>query len=40
KWRISAEDFEKLLNLYYEIRGWNKEGIPTEDTIKNLDLKI
>jgi benzoyl-CoA reductase subunit BamB len=29
---------EKLLNAYYEFQGWNKEGIPTKETLQALDL--
>jgi benzoyl-CoA reductase subunit BamB len=29
---------EKLLNAYYEFQGWNKEGIPTKETLHALDL--
>ncbi len=28
----------KMLNEYYEIRGWNEFGIPTEEIIDKLDL--
>jgi aldehyde:ferredoxin oxidoreductase len=29
---------EKLLDAYYQFKGWNKEGIPTQETLKELDL--
>lgn len=29
----------KLLPQYYEVRGWSKEGIPTEETLKKLGLE-
>ncbi|MFX1484270.1 MAG: aldehyde ferredoxin oxidoreductase family protein [Promethearchaeota archaeon] len=35
---INHDDFEKSLDLYYELRGWNKEGVPTQDTIEKLRL--
>ncbi|MFW9891272.1 MAG: aldehyde ferredoxin oxidoreductase C-terminal domain-containing protein, partial [Candidatus Thorarchaeota archaeon] len=35
---INHDDFEKSLDLYYELRGWSKEGIPTKDTIEKLRL--
>ncbi len=35
---VSREDFEKSLDLYYRLRGWDKDGIPTEETITNLGL--
>ncbi|MCT4660259.1 MAG: aldehyde ferredoxin oxidoreductase family protein [Tissierellales bacterium] len=30
---------EELLPEYYEIRGWGKDGIPTEDRLQKLGLK-
>lgn len=35
---VDKEDFEKSLDFYYDLRGWNKEGIPTKETIKKLGL--
>lgn len=29
---------EKLLDTYYEYKGWNKEGIPTKERLLELDL--
>ena len=29
---------EKLIDAYYEFKGWNKEGIPTEETLHELGL--
>ncbi len=29
----------KMLNEYYQIRGWDEFGIPTEETLKRLELK-
>lgn len=29
----------KMLNEYYQIRGWDEFGIPTEETLKRLDLE-
>jgi aldehyde:ferredoxin oxidoreductase len=29
---------EKLLNAYYEFKGWNSDGIPTRETLRELDL--
>ncbi len=29
---------EKLLDSYYEFKGWNNEGIPTRKTLESLDL--
>lgn len=30
---------DKLLPEYYELRGWDKEGIPTEETLERLGIK-
>ncbi|KAB2950985.1 aldehyde ferredoxin oxidoreductase family protein [Heliorestis acidaminivorans] len=30
---------DELLPLYYEVRGWDAEGVPTEETLKKLGLK-
>ncbi|TFG29075.1 hypothetical protein EU528_10235 [Candidatus Thorarchaeota archaeon] len=35
---VDREDFEKSLNKYYEIRGWNSDGVPTQETIEDLGL--
>lgn len=31
-------DLEKMLSEYYEVRGWNEEGIPTEEKLDELSL--
>ena len=36
---IMKEDLENLLDEYYELRGWSKEGIPKEETLLRLGLK-
>jgi aldehyde:ferredoxin oxidoreductase len=35
---IDEEDFERSLDKYYELRGWDSEGIPTKETITSLGL--
>jgi aldehyde:ferredoxin oxidoreductase len=38
-WKIRDPEMEeKLLDAYYEFKGWNKEGIPTKETLQNLGL--
>ena len=38
-WAVRDEEFEqKLLDDYYEFKGWNREGIPTRETLDKLDL--
>ncbi len=29
---------EELMDKYYEFKGWNREGIPTRETLHDLDL--
>jgi aldehyde:ferredoxin oxidoreductase len=36
---LSESDFEYMLDQYYELRGWDQDGIPTKNTIERLDLK-
>jgi len=36
---VSAEDLEKLLEEYYELRGWDRNGIPTPETLVRLGLE-
>ncbi len=35
---ISKEEFEKELDRYYNIRGWNNKGIPMKRTLEELDM--
>ncbi|MFW6041090.1 MAG: aldehyde ferredoxin oxidoreductase family protein [Thermoplasmatota archaeon] len=36
--KITRKNFESALDKYYDIRGWNEEGIPTMSILKKLDL--
>ncbi len=36
---IPKDAFEHALDIYYEKRGWNQEGIPTLTKLKELDLE-
>ena len=36
---LTEEGFEKSLQEYYMLRGWNKKGIPTEEKLKELGLE-
>ena len=29
---------EQLLDAYYKFKGWNNDGIPTKETLQELDL--
>ena len=33
------EPFDETLDRYYEMRGWDENGIPTEETLKDLGLE-
>jgi len=35
---IKKEEFEKSLDEYYKIRGWDKKGIPTKEKLEELNL--
>lgn len=37
---IGEERFGKMLDEYYELRGWDANGIPTKEKLKELDLVI
>jgi aldehyde:ferredoxin oxidoreductase len=38
-WAVRDEEFEqKLLDDYYEFKGWNKDGVPKKETLEELDL--
>ncbi len=36
--KITKEILDKMLDEYYELRGWDKNGIPTEEKLKELGL--
>jgi aldehyde:ferredoxin oxidoreductase len=36
---VSQEELDLLLDDYYEVRGWNKEGIPTAEKLKELGME-
>jgi aldehyde:ferredoxin oxidoreductase len=35
---LSKKEFEKSIQEYYHLRGWDKQGIPTKNKIKELGL--
>jgi aldehyde:ferredoxin oxidoreductase len=35
---LEFDKYDKLLDYYYELRGWDKRGIPTKKTAKDLGL--
>ena len=36
--KVTPEDFNKMLDEYYELRGWDKNGIPKRETLEKLGL--
>jgi aldehyde:ferredoxin oxidoreductase len=36
---VSQEELDLLLDDYYEVRGWNKEGIPTMEKLRALEME-
>ncbi len=36
--RVLRSEFEKMLDDYYAARGWDANGVPTEETIERLGL--
>jgi aldehyde:ferredoxin oxidoreductase len=36
---ISQKTLDTMLDEYYELRGWDKDGIPTEEKLKELGLR-
>jgi len=37
--KISRQKFEEAIDIYYELRGWSKDGIPTKKKLEDLGLK-
>jgi aldehyde:ferredoxin oxidoreductase len=36
---MNKKEFSDSLEEYYKLRGWDKNGIPTKDKLKELDLE-
>ena len=36
---INKDKFEKSLQEYYSLRGWDEKGIPTKEKLKSLGLQ-
>jgi len=36
---LTKEMYEVELDEYYEARGWDKEGLPTQDKLEALSLQ-
>jgi aldehyde:ferredoxin oxidoreductase len=37
--KIDPEKFEQMLDDYYRLRGWDKNGVPTREKLKELGLE-
>ena len=37
---IPQEDLDAMLDEYYEVRGWTKEGVPTKEKLQELNIKL
>ena len=35
---IDKGEFEQMLSLYYDMAGWDENGVPTEGKLAELDL--
>jgi aldehyde:ferredoxin oxidoreductase len=35
---ITEEDLEGMINEYYDLRGWSKEGVPKKETLSRLGI--
>ncbi|MBU2499508.1 MAG: aldehyde:ferredoxin oxidoreductase, partial [Proteobacteria bacterium] len=35
---ISREDFSRMVDEYYQLHGWDENGVPKKDTLKRLGL--
>jgi aldehyde:ferredoxin oxidoreductase len=38
-WVITKEDFNKMLDMYYNKRGWDSEGVPLKETLDRVGLQ-
>ncbi|MFW9875535.1 MAG: aldehyde ferredoxin oxidoreductase family protein [Candidatus Thorarchaeota archaeon] len=36
--KINREKFEKMLDEHYDLHGWDKNGVPTEETLQKLGI--
>jgi aldehyde:ferredoxin oxidoreductase len=37
---VSAAEFRAALDEYYRLRGWDEDGVPTEETLARLSLDV
>jgi len=36
---VSQQDFQTMLSEYYKLFGWDEQGRPTRETLRELDLE-
>jgi len=36
--RVTEEEQERFLSLYYRMRGWDEDGVPRPETLRDYDL--
>ena len=37
--KLDYEKYSKMLDMYYEMRGWDRNGVPTKETLRKLGLE-
>lgn len=37
---MERKKYDKMLDEYYELHGWDKNGVPTPETLKRLELDV
>ena len=37
--KVDRAKYEQMLSWYYELRGWDQNGIPRKETLENLGLR-
>jgi aldehyde:ferredoxin oxidoreductase len=38
-YKLSKEEFERAISLYYQMMGWDQEGVPTRVKLAELDIE-
>lgn len=37
--KLEKEKYDEILSMYYELRGWDENGVPKKETLEKLGLK-
>ena len=37
--RVDVDKFRKMIDIYYEMMGWDENGVPTETKLEELDIQ-